>query len=130
LETTGAGQAALTTYLLLAASMLLNALANFTIKLAVRGEELDLAPAHLGATLKTLAADPVLWCGLALFGLAFVGYTLVLSRLNLSTAYPAMAGGGFLLVFFLSALYLKEAVTGAHLGGAFLIILGMWLLLR
>lgn len=130
MESAGAGQAALTTYLLLAASMCLNALANFTIKLAVRGEKLEMAPAHLSGTLKTLAANPVLWCGLALFGLAFVGYTVVLSRLNLSTAYPAMAGGGFLLVFVLSALYLKEAITFAHLGGAFLIILGMWLLLK
>jgi small multidrug resistance pump len=61
---------------------------------------------------------------------ALVGYSIVLSRLNLSTAYPVMAGGGFLLVFVLSALYLREAVTMSQFGGALCIVLGMWLLLR
>jgi multidrug transporter EmrE-like cation transporter len=123
----GTGLAA---YLLLAISMLLNALANFVIKLAVRGQQFQLDLAHLGETLKHLATNPVLWGGVACFGLALVGYSMVLSRLNLSTAYPVMAGGGFLLVFVLSALYLREAVTLAQFGGALCIVLGMWLLLR
>lgn len=128
-EAAGTGQA-LATYLVLAVSMSFNALANFLIKLAVRGEKLEIGLSHLAETLKTLASNPVLWGGLVFFGLAFVGYAVVLSRLNLSTAYPLMAGGGFLLVFLLSALYLKEAITIPHLGGALCIILGMWLLLR
>jgi multidrug transporter EmrE-like cation transporter len=123
----GAGLAA---YLLLAACMLLNALANFVIKLAVRGQQFQLDLAHLGETLKHLATNPVLWGGVACFGVALVGYSIVLSRLNLSTAYPVMAGGGFLLVFVLSALYLREAVTMSQFGGALCIVLGMWLLLR
>lgn len=130
METAGAGQAALTTYLLLGASMFLNAMANFVIKLAMRGQALQIDRSHLAELLKSLALNPLLWGGVALFGLALVGYSLALSRLNLSTAYPVMAGGGFLLVFLLSALCLKEAVTVTHLAGACCIIFGMWLLLR
>lgn len=129
-EPVGLEQSLLPTYFLLAASMCLNALANFLIKLAMRGRVLRLDPAHLPETLQSLAINPVLWGGAAVFGLALIGYSIVLSRLNLSTAYPVMAGGGFLLVFMLSALYLREKVTLVHLGGAFLIVLGMWLLLR
>ncbi len=129
-EATGAAQALFPVYLLLAGSMGLNAFANFLIKLAVRGRELHLDPARIAATLKSLALNPFFWGGVVLFALALVGYSVVLSRLNLSTAYPVMAGGGFLLVYLLSALYLREALTLAHLGGALLIVLGIWLLLR
>ncbi len=129
-NTLGTGQALLPTYIVLAASLCLNALANFTIKLAVQGRTLRLDPAHLAETLKGMALNPLLWGGVILFGLALVGYSVVLSRMNLSTAYPVMAGGGFLLVFLLSAFYLKEAITPAHLGGALCIVFGMWLLLR
>jgi len=128
-EAAGTGQA-LATYAVLVVSMCFNALANFLIKLAMGGEKLEIGLAHIAETLKALAVNPVLWGGLVFFGLAFVGYAVVLSRLNLSTAYPVMAGGGFLLVFLLSALYLKEAITIPHLGGALCIILGMWLLLK
>jgi multidrug transporter EmrE-like cation transporter len=127
---TAAQGASLAAYLLLAVCMLLNALANFLIKLAVRGQQFQLDLAHLGEILKHLVTNPVLWSGAACFGLALVGYSIVLSRLNLSTAYPVMAGGGFLLVFVLSALYLREAVTLFQFGGALCIVLGMWLLLR
>ncbi|MGD0152993.1 MAG: hypothetical protein ABSC17_04405 [Thermacetogeniaceae bacterium] len=127
---TAAQGVGLAAYLLLAICMLLNALANFLIKLAMRGQQFQLDLAHLGETLKQLAINPVLWGGVACFGLALVGYSIVLSRMNLSTAYPAMAGGGFLLVFLLSALYLREAITVTQAGGAFFIVLGMWLLLR
>lgn len=125
-----AQSAGLAAYLLLAGSMLLNALANFLIKLAVRGQQFQLDLAHLGETLRHLAINPVLWGGVATFGLALVGYSIVLSRLNLSTAYPVMAGGGFLLVFVLSALYLRETITISQIGGTICIVLGMWLLLR
>lgn len=125
-----AQSAGLVAYLLLAGSMLLNALANFLIKLAVRGQQFQLDLAHLGETLRHLAMNPVLWGGVATFGLALVGYSIVLSRLNLSTAYPVMAGGGFLLVFILSALYLRETITISQIGGTICIVLGMWLLLR
>lgn len=126
MEATGAGK----TYILLAFSLCLNALANFTIKLAVQGRGLEIDRAHLAETLRGLALNSLLWGGVVLFGLALVGYSLVLSRMNLSTAYPVMAGGGFLLVFVLSALYLREAITPVHVAGAFCILLGIWLLLR
>ncbi|MGB9792582.1 MAG: hypothetical protein ACPLTR_08415 [Thermacetogeniaceae bacterium] len=130
MEPSGAGQPALSTYILLAVSLFLNALANFTIKLAVQGRQLLPDRSQPLEALKGLALNPILWLGVLLFGLALLGYSAVLSRMNLSTAYPVMAGGGFLLVFVLSALFLREAITPLQLAGALCIILGIWLLLR
>ncbi len=130
MESGGAGQAAFSTYILLAVSLFLNALANFTIKLAVQGRQLLPDGAQPLKAVKGLVWNPTLWLGVLLFGLALLGYSAVLSRMSLSTAYPVMAGGGFLLVFLLSAIFLKEAITPLQLAGALCIILGIWLLLR
>lgn len=130
MEPSGTGQPALSTYILLAVSLFLNALANFTIKLAVQGRQLLPDGAQPLESLKGLIINPLLWIGVLLFGLALLGYSAVLGRMSLSTAYPVMAGGGFLLVFVLSAFFLKEAITPLKLAGAFCIILGIWLLLR
>lgn len=129
-ESAGTGHIFLSAYVLLGISMCLNAFANFLIKLSVQGREFSLRLEHLPETVKALALNPLLWAGVVFFGVALAGYSLALSRLNLSTAYPVMAGGGFLLVFVLSALYLRETITAAHLGGAALILAGMWILLR
>ncbi len=116
--------------LLLVTSMCLNALANLVIKIAVRGRNLMLSPAGFPETLKFLVGNPLIWTGVILFALALFGYSIVLSRVNLSVAYPVMTGGGFLIVFVLSALYLREVLTVSHVGGALLILMGIWLLLK
>jgi multidrug transporter EmrE-like cation transporter len=110
--------------------MCLNALANLVIKIAVRGRNLMLSPAGFPETLKFLVGNPLIWTGVILFALALFGYSIVLSRVNLSVAYPVMTGGGFLIVFVLSALYLREVLTVSHVGGALLILMGIWLLLK
>ncbi|MHB8156460.1 MAG: SMR family transporter, partial [Desulfocucumaceae bacterium] len=68
--------------------------------------------------------------GVALFGLALAAYSVVLSKMNLSVAYPVMTGAGFLLVFLVSGLYFKESITAIHALGAGLILAGVWVLAR
>lgn len=100
------------------------------IKIAVRGRNLVLTPAGFPETVKFLVGNPLIWTGIILFALALFGYSIVLSRVNLSVAYPVMTGGGFFIVFVLSAFCLREVLTVTHIGGALLIILGIWLLLK
>jgi multidrug transporter EmrE-like cation transporter len=113
-------------YWLLGLAVLFNALANITVKWAMRGES-SLFAEGLGTAVKSLATNYGLWGGIALFGLAFVLYSLVLSRINLSIAYPVMTSLGLVIISLVSILVFKEVITGVQAGGLLLIIIGVWL---
>lgn len=113
-------------YWLLGLAVLFNALANIVIKWAMRGES-SLFAEGLGTAVKSLAANYWLWGGIALFGLAFVLYSLVLSRVNLSVAYPVMTSLGLVIISLVSILVFKEVITGVQAGGLLLIIIGVWM---
>ncbi|MFZ5596412.1 MAG: DMT family transporter [Bacillota bacterium] len=116
------------TYIILSIAILLNAGANIMIKAAMKKSPIIL---EQGAILQAFAQaikNPHLIAGVALFGLALAAYSVVLSRINLSVAYPIMTGAGFLLVFLVSALYFKENITAVHILGSTLILMGVWVL--
>ncbi|MCL5935644.1 MAG: cation transporter, partial [Firmicutes bacterium] len=95
-------------YVVLLAAIIFNAGANIMIKAAMRKSPIFL---EQGAVLQAFAQavkNPQLIAGVALFGLALAAYSVVLSKINLSVAYPIMTGAGFLLVFLFSGLYFKE----------------------
>lgn len=113
-------------YWLLGLAVLFNALANIVIKWAMRGES-SLFAGGVGLTVKSLATNYGLWGGIALFGLAFVLYSIVLTRVNLSIAYPVMTSLGLVIISLVSILVFKEVITGVQAGGLLLIIIGVWL---
>ncbi|MGE5543811.1 MAG: DMT family transporter [Bacillota bacterium] len=113
-------------YWLLGMAVLFNALANIVIKWAMQGKSVLFAEG-LGTTVKNLAANYWLWGGIILFGLAFILYSLVLARINLSIAYPVMTSLGLVIITLVSILVFKEVITGLQAGGLLLIIIGVWL---
>jgi len=113
-------------YLLLALAVLFNSLANIAVKWAMRGQA-GLFSAGLGHALRSLLTNYWVWLGLALFGVAFILYSLVLTRFNLSMAYPVMTSLGLVIISLVSALVFKEVITGIQAGGLLLIIIGVWL---
>ncbi|MCL6558877.1 MAG: small multidrug resistance protein [Firmicutes bacterium] len=117
-------------YVWLFGALLANAFANFSIKLAVRGKEFKPTWPDLLAFLHDVCRDVSFWLGVFLFVTALAGYTAALAKFKLSTAYPIMTGGGFLVVFLLSALYLKEKIGPVEWLGAALIVTGIWLLIE
>ena len=114
------------TYLMLALGIVFNAGANILMKVAMRGigtlEELGFGPYARG-----MLTSGWLWSGRASFGAALVCYTYVLSRINLSVAYPVFTSVGFAIVILFSAFMLKETVTWWQVAGFVLIIAGVWL---
>lgn len=83
----------MTTYLVLAFAILMNALANILMKMGMlwAGESKDLIA--LGSK---LALSQYIILGILSFVLALGGYLYVLSKINLSIAYPLMTSLGFL----------------------------------
>ena len=82
------------------------------------------------AGLKAFITNPIIWAGLVSFGLALMFYTYVLTKMNLSVAYPLMTSLGFLIVVSFSVLYFHENVQIAQIIGLVLVLLGLYLIAR
>lgn len=77
-----------------------------------------------GSSLKALFSSPVVWVGLALFGLSAIVWLFALSRASLSFAYPFAALGYVIIVAF-SMLVLHENVPPLRWAGVALIVAGI-----
>lgn len=112
-------------YMILA--ILLNSSANFFIKLGMKnvgqeGSVIDI--------IKKGLMQPALIAGIALFGLALGAYSIVLTRVNLSIAYPTLVSIGLIVVVTASYLFLNEPIRLIQIFGFVLIIAGVWFVAR
>jgi multidrug transporter EmrE-like cation transporter len=115
-------------YLILFTAIVFNATANILIKAGVKA----LGAENGGLLLllrKSITSLPLLG-GVACFGLALVAYSMVLTRMNLSIAYPVMTSAGFLFIGIASWLLFKEPIAFVQIAGFFFIILGIWMVVR
>lgn len=78
--------------------------------------------------IKTLTS-PIVILGLGLYGLGAVLWLIVLSREDVSFAYP-LVSFAYVLAIFLSAIFLKEHVTPGRIIGSLLIMLGIFVIAR
>jgi len=113
-------------YFLLFLALTFNAVANICIKLGSKQMTIDLQ--HLMTQPLMFLKNGYLVLGLCLFATALVFYSLVLSRMNLSMAYPIMTGAGFVLVVGFSVLVLREQLFWWQWLGIGSIFLGVVLL--
>ena len=66
--------------------------------------------------------------GIGLFGMSFLTWIYILSKNNLSYAFPFAVGLGYMAVIFLSLLFLKETATYVQLTGMSLVWMGIILM--
>lgn len=117
-------------YITLLLAIICNAGANIMIKAAMRQSPIVLEQGAILSAVTQAIKNPFLIGGVVLFGVALAAYSVVLSKINLSVAYPIMTGAGFLLVFLFSGLYFKESITAIHILGSVLILTGVWVLAK
>ena len=114
------------TIIVLCAAIVLNAAANILIKMGMKD-----APDLQSVPVKTYAlyfiGNIYVLSGIFSFGLALLTYSYVLSKVNLSVAYPIMTSVGFIIVVLFSVLYLSERLIPLQILGIVLIIAGVWL---
>jgi drug/metabolite transporter (DMT)-like permease len=77
--------------------------------------------------LLSAALSPFVVAGLALYALTVITWLMVLSRVQLSYAYP-MLGVSKVLVVFLAVLFFQEPLTWFKVAGSALVCIGVWLL--
>ena len=115
------------TYVVLSLAIVLNALANILMKVAMLKQE---KTTDIITMVKQSLTNPVLFLGLISFALALVAYCFVLAKINLSIAYPLMTSLGFLIVILASWLFLGENITRIQIVGFTCIIAGVWMVAR
>ena len=109
-------------------SVSLSALAQLALK-AGTGAVAAARPATVAGELGALAQSPMVYLGLALYGLGAAVWLFVLARAPLSLAYP-FVGLGFILTMFAGSLAFQEEIGAARLAGTLLIAVGCVLVAR
>lgn len=113
-------------YILLAAAIFLNASANILIKAGMRhmGSLAGKSAVEVGVGMIT---NPFLISGVISFAVTLALYSLVLSKMNLSVAYPIMTSLGLLVVTTYCYLFFSEKISFIQWAGYILIIAGVWM---
>lgn len=109
-------------------AIVLNGFANIFIKAGMGGVGGKQDSLILLLKYKLLSL-PIL-SGMACFVLALGAYSYVLSKFNLSIAYPIMTSLSFVIVILASWLVFKESITPVQVAGFILILSGVWLVAR
>ncbi len=112
---------------ILALAIVFNATANILIKVGINkvGETkgiLELA--------KKAVVQPQLLAGMFSFVMAFVSYSYILTKLNLSIAYTIMVSMGLVIVVSVSYFLLNESISFIQILGFLLIIAGVWMVAK
>jgi drug/metabolite transporter (DMT)-like permease len=106
----------------------LSAIAQITLKAGMSSAKVIAAMAGgdgLAATM-TVATEPLVVGGLMLYGIGAVAWLLVLSKVDVSTAYPFI-GIGFIVTTALAAMLLGEHVGMMRWVGTLLVAGGVYL---
>lgn len=86
-------------------------------------------PAAAGGFLVNVASCGWIWIGLAIILLETFIWFMVLSKADLSVAFP-VSSASYVFVLLISAFILKEAVSPNRWAGTFIIILGIFLIAK
>jgi len=105
-------------------TVLLSAVAQLTLKLGVTSMNLE-AALQSGLVQAGLAAagSPFVWLGLIIYGFSVALWLWVLSKVDLSVAYP-FVGLGFVVTMLFGMFFLQESVTPTRAIGTFCIVVG------
>ena len=68
------------------------------------------------------------WLGLISFGVAFIFYSVVLTKMKLGIAYPIMTSAGFVIVTLFAVFLFDEKMSWLKIAGIAIIALGIWLI--
>jgi drug/metabolite transporter (DMT)-like permease len=112
-------------WMVLVGSVFLSSLAQLFLKLGLRGsEKLALSLDGIPALLTSVITNGYLLAGILSFGASGVLWLLVLSRADLSLAYP-MVSLGYVFVVVLARLFLGETLSVWRMAGIATIVAGV-----
>ena len=104
--------------------VLLGAVGQILVKVGARNLTLDFSGAHLLQSLLTIVKNLPVMSGLVLYGLSFILWVKVLSKVELSYAYP-LVSLAYVVILGFSFFVFKEHVSVLRVAGTLLIIVGV-----
>jgi small multidrug resistance pump len=116
--------------ILLGLGVLANVGAQLFLKSTVRGQELLAGERGALSGVLGILARPFFWLALALYGVGFFSYTIALSKLELSKAYPVSSAAAIVMIAAVSLLFFKESLDAMKVVGLALLVSGIFLVLR
>ncbi len=111
-------------YLFLILALSFNSIANILMKIGAKNIHFFNELSLIDGILKNY----ILLIGLFCFGLNIIFYTISLSKINLTIAYPILVGGSVIIISLFSFLYLKESINLYQILGIIFVIAGISLL--
>ena len=108
-------------------SITFNAVANIFMKV---GMVKDKPSSNTLELILNLILNPYLMSGVICFALGLAAYCYVLTKLNLSIAYPINTSVSYVIVIIASWLFLHETISFFQIIGFTFIIAGVWMVAR
>jgi len=114
-------------YIVALTSIILGAVAQYFLKMGVTA--VSEKSKNISEIIKSGIANLHLWSGLFCYGLSLLLWFYVLSKMELSKAYP-LVSLGYVFTLILGYFFLNEAVTLPKIAGIVLIMVGVIVLTR
>jgi multidrug transporter EmrE-like cation transporter len=105
-------------------SVFLGAIGQVLVKYGAVGLQLDFSGKYLITSILSILKNAPVMCGIISYGLSFLLWIKVLSKVELSYAYP-MVSIGYILIMFFSYFIFKEHISFTRLIGVVFIIIGV-----
>jgi drug/metabolite transporter (DMT)-like permease len=110
--------------------VMLNAAAQLALKQGMRKiGYFDFALENWGRIVPAVAASPYILAGLACYLISVAVWLLVLSRVEVSYAYPLLSIG-YIVTAFAGWLFFHESIGVTRWAGIIFICIGVWLITR
>jgi drug/metabolite transporter (DMT)-like permease len=120
----------LLTFALIIATVTASACAQLALKLGMSSPAVASAlPLGGKALIMAVAGSPLVWTGLAIYGSSVAVWLWILSKVDLSLAYP-FVGVSFVVVMLFGVFLLDETVSPLRMVGTLLIAAGCVLVAR
>lgn len=117
----------MTNLLLILTGVLLNAAAQLVLKKGM--SQIGSIQVDINSILTMVLKASYVWSGLIFYVISFVVWLMVLSRVEVSYAYPFLSIG-YIIAAFVGYFYFGESMTLNKIGGIIIICLGVFLLYR
>lgn len=110
--------------------VLLNAAAQLALKQGMRQiGYFDFVLPNVGRIFLAVATNSSIWIGLSCYVISVIVWLLVLSRVEVSYAYPLLSVG-YIVTACAGWLFFQESMSITRLAGIVIICLGVWLITR
>jgi multidrug transporter EmrE-like cation transporter len=112
--------------MILVVAIVFNAGANVLLKYGMQNAP-DINTVGLKGMLINSITNISVWLGLFSFGVAFIFYSVVLTKMKLGVAYPIMTSAGFAIVTVAAVFLFDVRLSAMKLMGIAVIAVGIWL---